>query len=38
MSCGNTEKHKTFSAPTEKEITKVDKDCNETIISHNKIY
>ena len=28
----NTEKHKTFSVPIEKEITKVDKDGNESVV------
>ena len=29
----NTEKYKTFSAPIEKEVTEIDKDCNESVVT-----
>ena len=29
----NTEKYKTFSVPTEEEVTNVDKDSNENVIT-----
>ena len=29
----NTEKYKTFPIPTEKEVTKIDKDCNESVVT-----
>ena len=30
----NTEKYKTFSVPREKQVTKIDKDGNESIVSN----
>ena len=29
----NTEKYKTFSAPIEKEVTEIDKHCNESVVT-----
>ena len=29
----NTEKYKTFSVPIEKEVTKIDKDGNESVVT-----
>ena len=29
----NTEKYKTFSATIEKEVTEIDKDCNESVVT-----
>ena len=33
MSWGNTEKHKTLFVPIEKEVTKIDKDGNESLVT-----
>ena len=33
MMWGNTEKYKTFSVPIEKEVTKIDKDSNESVVT-----
>ena len=33
LSWKNTEKHKTFSIPIEKEVRKIDKDCNESVVT-----
>ena len=35
MSWGNTEKYKTFSVPIEKEVTKIDKDSNESVATRS---
>ena len=37
----NTEKYKTYSVPIEKEVTKIDKNINESVVTisyKNKIY
>ena len=33
MSWENTEKYKTFSAPIEKEVTNIDNDGNESVVT-----
>ena len=33
MSWGNMEKYKTFSVPIEKEVTNIDKDGNESVVT-----
>ena len=33
MPWGNTKKYKTFSVPIKQEVTKIDKDCNESVVT-----